>query len=104
MSSPVASLFEGIIAQVSAGSEISTMVNTGQRARLLRGLFDSYYAETTADVIFDTNRSWNSHLPALMKLFLEAKIICCVRDVAWIMANSLHIYRIPAPVIQHSHS
>ena len=52
MSSPVASLFEGIIAQVSAGSEISTMVNTGQRARLLRGLFDSYYAEVKADVIF----------------------------------------------------
>ena len=38
MSSPVASLFEGIIAQVSAGSEISTMVNTAQRGRLLRGL------------------------------------------------------------------
>ena len=74
------------------------------RERLLRGLFDSYYADVERPVIFDTNRSWNSHLPALMKLFLEAKIICCVRDVAWIMADSLHIYRIPAPVIQHSHS
>ena len=71
MSSPVASLFEGIIAQVSAGSELSTMVNQEQRAKLLRGLFDSYYADTENPVIFDTNRAWTSQLPALMKLFPE---------------------------------
>ncbi len=85
MSSPIASLFEGIISQVSAGSELSTMVDQAQRGRLLRGLFDSFYAENQAQVIFDTNRAWTSHLPALMKLFPDAKLICCVRDVAWVM-------------------
>jgi sulfotransferase len=85
MSSPVASFFDSLIAQVSAGTELSTMVDQNQRERLLRGLFDSYYADVDNPVIFDTNRSWNSHLPALIKLFPEAKIICCVRDVAWIM-------------------
>ena len=34
MSSPVASLFEGLIAQVSAGTELSTMVDQAQRMRL----------------------------------------------------------------------
>ena len=48
MSSPIASLFEGIISQVSAGGEISTMVDQAQRGRLLRGLFDSFYAENQA--------------------------------------------------------
>jgi sulfotransferase len=85
MSSPVAAFFESIIAQVSAGSELSTMVDQGQRARLLRGLFDSYYADVLKPVIFDTNRAWTSQLPALMTLFPEAKVICCVRDVAWVM-------------------
>jgi sulfotransferase len=85
MSSPVANLFEGIVAQVSAGSELSTMVDPAQRARLLHGLFDSYYAEIDRPVIFDTNRAWTTKLPALMRLFPEAKIICCVRDVAWVM-------------------
>lgn len=85
MSSPVASLFEGIIAQCSAGSELSTMVNQPQRARILRGLFDSYYADCAAEVIFDTNRAWTAQLPALMTLFPDAKVICCVRDVAWVM-------------------
>lgn len=85
MSSPLANLFEGVIAQVSAGSEISTMVDQDQRARILRGLFDSYYADYPEPVIFDTNRSWTAQLPALMKLFPDARLICCVRDVAWVM-------------------
>lgn len=57
MSSPIATLFDGIIAQVSTGTELSTMVSEAQRARLLRGLFDSYYAEHPQPVIFDTNRA-----------------------------------------------
>ena len=85
MSSPIASLFDHIIAQVSAGSELSTMVNEQQRIRILRGLFDSYYADIIQPVIFDTNRAWTAQLPALMRLFPDAKIICCVRDVAWVM-------------------
>jgi sulfotransferase len=93
MSSPVASLFDGIIAQVSAGSELSTMVDREQRARLLRGLFDSFYAGVTAPVIFDTNRAWTAKLPALMTLFPEARIVCCVRDVAWVMDSIERQYR-----------
>jgi sulfotransferase len=85
MSSPVATLFEGVLAQVSAGSELSTMVDQAQRVRILRGLFDSYYADVDRPVIFDTNRAWTAQLPALMRLFPEAKVVCCVRDVAWVM-------------------
>jgi sulfotransferase len=85
MSSPVASFFESIIAQVSAGSEMASMVDQQQRARLLRGLFDSFYADIDRPVIFDTNRAWTAQLPALMSLFPDAKMICCVRNVAWVM-------------------
>ena len=93
MSSPVASLFEGVIAQVSAGSELATQVDEAARARILHGLFDSYYADNPAEVIFDTNRSWTAHLPALMKLFPEARLICLVRDVAWIMDSMERQFR-----------
>lgn len=61
------------------------MVNTDQRERLLRGLFDSFYAEHTEPVIFDTNRAWTAKLPILMKLFPKSKVICCVRDVSWVL-------------------
>ena len=57
MTGPVAGLFEGVLNQVSAGSEMSAMVNNTQRARILKGLFDSYYADVDRPVIFDTSRS-----------------------------------------------
>ena len=82
MSSPVASLFDSLIAQVSAGSELSSMVDETQRKRLLRGLFESYYSDVPEPVIFDTNRAWTAQLPALMQLFPEAKVICLVRSLS----------------------
>lgn len=85
MTSPLAPLFEGLIGQVSVGSELSSLVTDAQRKRFLRGLFDSYYAEHTQEVIFDTNRAWTAQLHALMSVFPEARVICLVRNVAWIM-------------------
>jgi len=93
MSSPIAGLFEGMIAQVSAGTELSSMVTQDQRRRLLRGLFDSYYAHYPEEVIFDTNRAWTAKLPALMELFPEARVICLVRDVAWVMDSMERQFR-----------
>ena len=93
MSSPVANLFEGIINQVSAGSELSSMVDRPCRERVLRGLFDSYYAENSAEVIFDTNRSWTSKISELMTLYPKAKFICTVRNVAWVMDSLERQYR-----------
>jgi len=100
MSSPVAALFDGIISQVSAGTELAPMVDTDQRARLLRGLFESYYADRDEPVIFDTNRAWTAQLPALTKLFPEAKVICTVRDVSWVMDSLERQYR--ANAIEHT--
>jgi len=85
MSSPVAGLMETIVSQVSAGSEIAPMVSDTQRAALLRSVIDSYHAEVAAPVVFDTSRAWTARLPMLMRLFPEARLLCCVRDVAWIM-------------------
>lgn len=93
MSSPIASLFEGLVNQVSTGSELSRMVDGPQRARLLRGLFESYYADNPADVIFDTNRAWTAKIPELMAIYPDAKFICCVRNVAWVMDSLERQYR-----------
>ena len=64
---------------------MASMVNEEQRARILKGVFESYYADRDEPIIFDTNRAWTAKLPSLMKLFPEAKLVCLVRDVAWIM-------------------
>lgn len=94
MTSPVGSLMLGMINQFSAGSEIAPQVNLEQRRRLLRGIFDSYYTDQTdKSVIFDTNRLWCARLPTVLDLFPDAKIIACVRNVAWIMDSIERLYR-----------
>ncbi|BDW84411.1 sulfotransferase family protein [Roseicyclus marinus] len=93
MSGPIAGLFEGMIAQVSAGSEMASMVSYEQRRRLLKGLFENYYADLDARVVFDTNRSWTAKFAAILTVFPDAKVICLVRDVAWIMDSMERQYR-----------
>ena len=94
MTSPVGALFAGMLGQFSAGSEFGPVIDRAQRRRLLRGLFESFYADQADKaVVFDTNRMWCARLPALADLFPEAKMIACVRNVAWIMDSLERLYR-----------
>jgi len=93
ISSPVAPLFESFISQVSAGTELSSMVSRRQRAHILGGLFDNFYRERTEPVVFDTSRRWTACLPALVRLFPQTRMICTVRNVAWIMDSLERQYR-----------
>lgn len=94
MSSPVGTLFSSVLEQCSAGSEFGAVIDTATRRRLLRGLFESFYADKPEQsVIFDTNRQWSSRLPALTDLFPQSKVIACVRNVAWIMDSLERLYR-----------
>lgn len=94
MTSPVGSLFSSVLQQCSAGSEFGSVIDTDLRRRLLRGLFDSYYADKAdKPVIFDTNRQWCARLPALQDLFPQAKTIACVRNVAWVLDSLERLYR-----------
>jgi len=93
ISSPVAGMASGLLGQVSAGSEYAALVDTAQRRALLRGLFDAYYSTNPAKVVFDTNRLWCGKLPLLRDLFPAAKVIACVRNVAWVMDSIERLYR-----------
>lgn len=94
MSSPVGVMFNAVLAQCSAGSEFGAVIDHEQRRRLLRGLFESYYADKTDKaVVFDTNRQWCAKMPALHDMYPEAKVIACVRNVAWVMDSIERLYR-----------
>jgi sulfotransferase len=94
MTSPVGTLFSGMLNQFSAGSEFGPVLDRDTRRRLLRGLFDNYYADQAGTaVVFDTNRLWSARLPAVVDLFPQAKVIACVRNVAWVMDSIERLYR-----------
>ena len=93
MSSPLASLFGALLGEMSARSEFSVFIDDDQRKRILRGLFDQFYADAPVDVVFDTSRAWCTRLPALVELFPRAKVIACVRDVPWIVDSIERLIR-----------
>lgn len=94
MTSPVGTLFTGMLDHFSAGSEFGPVIDQSMRRRLLRGLFDTYYADAAAKAaIFDTNRLWCAKMPAVKDLFPESRVIACVRNVAWIMDSIERLYR-----------
>jgi sulfotransferase len=94
MTSPVGSLVRGMLNQLGAGNEFSSVVTTEQRRRLTNGIFNSYYADQNDKaVVFDTNRMWSAHLPFLMDQFPGSKLIACVRNVAWVMDSLERRYR-----------
>lgn len=94
ITSPLAPLFLNTLDAMAAGTEAAAFLDEAQRRRLLRGLFTSYYGpQTPGSVVFDTSRLWAARLPALADLFPDAKVICCVRDVGWVMDSMERLVR-----------
>ncbi len=86
MSSPVGQIVNACLTAMGAGNEFSMFLDDRKKQNILMGIFDGYYNEVPdGSVIFDTNRMWTSRLPAIQRLFPEAKVICCVRDPAWVL-------------------
>ncbi len=94
MTSPIGSLLGALQTHFSAGSEFGPVVEVDLRRRFLRGLFESYYGDRAADgVVFDSNRAWCARLPSVKDLYPGAKVIACVRNVAWVMDSIERLYR-----------
>ena len=92
--SPVGSLVTALLRDMSQGNETALFLDDGQRARLLRGLFDSYYAHLGPGVaVFDSNRGWTARIDLLAELFPGCRVICCVRPVPWIIDSVERLLR-----------
>ncbi|HEX4368783.1 MAG TPA: sulfotransferase [Rhodopila sp.] len=94
MTSPVGSLFNAMLASTSARNEGAVFIDDTHRQRLLRAVFDAYYADIHPNqLVFDTNRQWTTKLPALVRLFPKATVICCVRNPAWVIDSIENLVR-----------
>jgi sulfotransferase len=86
VTSPLAMLSAAMLQKMSGNSEFSVFFDNKRRSHLLRGLFDLYYGDVAPDtVVFDTNRTWTSKAALLAHLYPKSRIICCVRDVGWVL-------------------
>lgn len=79
---------------MSEGKEFAAFFSDDRRRAILRGVFDSYYGHLPSNsVIFDSSRSWTGKTALLAELLPQARIICCVRDVAWILDSIERLVR-----------
>ena len=86
MTSPVYSLCSPLIKQMSGASQYSMFFTDEVRRRVLKGLFSSYYAgHADKSCVIDTNRVWTGRAAMLADMFPEHRVICCVRDIGWVL-------------------
>jgi sulfotransferase len=94
MTSPVGAMYTALEAAMSRRNETAIFIDAVQRRDVLKGLFENYYRAIQKEkLVFDTNRIWCAKLPALTQLYPNARVVCCVRDVAWIMDSIERLVR-----------
>lgn len=86
MSSPVGPLFNAMLRETAMNKEYGVFIDTAMRRKLLHGVFDAYYADAEpGSITFDTNRMWTAKMSALAQMYPDARVICCVRNPAWVL-------------------
>ena len=94
MTGPVGSMYMALESAMSRRNETAVFIDETQRRDVLKGIFSSYYSRIhTEKVVFDTNRLWCAKLPAITQLFPDARIVCCVRDLSWVMDSIERLVR-----------
>ena len=94
MMSPLGNIFLAMQGALSRKNEGAQFIDDGQKQALLAGVFTNFYhAIHPNKVVFDTNRLWCSKMPVLAELFPRARIVCCVRDISWIVDSIERLVR-----------
>jgi sulfotransferase len=94
MTGPVGSMIDALLRNMSMSNEFSVFITDAQREALLRSVFATFYADIPDHhVVFDSNRMWCARLPLISALFPQARVICCVRDIPWILDSIERLIR-----------
>jgi len=89
----IASPVQGIVNNAidfMTGCENNLNLTEDRRRNILLSIFEGYYKHIEKPVIFDSSRGWTKSTTLLQELFPTTKILCCVRDIPWII-NSFEL-------------
>ena len=95
----IASPLQGIVTNTinfMTGCESNLNITEERRKNILLSLFEGYYSFIEKPVIFDSSRGWTKNTALVQELFPNTKILCCVRDIVWII-NSFEIINNKSP-------
>jgi sulfotransferase len=89
----IASPVQGIVNNTidfMTGCENNLNLTEDRRRNILLSIFEGYYKHIETPVIFDSSRGWTKNTTLLQELFPTTKILCCVREIPWII-NSFEL-------------
>jgi len=89
MSTPVCSLVASAMREMS-NAERQDFFDEGRREAVAQAIIGACY-ESDSDVI-DTNRHWTAYLPLLRRLYPKATVICCVRNLGWVINSFERVF------------
>jgi sulfotransferase len=90
ISNPLARFVRSIITESFAGPGYHLQCPEEKRKHLIKNLIETYHLNDKGTVSFNTNRGWTALLPLIDASLPNAKVICCVRDIKWIL-NSFEV-------------
>ena len=94
ISSPIGSIVTALLQTMSQSNESAVFIDDTQREAILRNAFEGYYqAIHPTRTVIDTSRSWCAKLHVLAALFPGAKMICCVRELSWVVDSLERLIR-----------
>lgn len=94
MTGPAGSLVTTLLNAMSPQNETAVFLDEARRRAILRAVIEACHAdEAEREVVFDTNRMWPARLPLVRALYPEAKVLACVRSIAWIMDSFERLVR-----------
>lgn len=93
ISNPLARFVRRIITESHAGPGYHLQCPEPKRFELIKNLIETYHSHIDKEVCFNTNRGWTGILPVLEKTNPESKVICCVRDIRWVLDSFEVLFR-----------
>ena len=93
ISNPLARFVRSIITESYAGPGYHLQCPEEKRLELIQNLISTYHSHLKQEICFNTNRGWTALLPLLDNSYPDSKVICCVRDINWILDSFERLFR-----------
>lgn len=93
ISNPLARFVRSIVVESHGGPGYHLQCDEHKRLELIKNLIQTYHYDIPQKVCFNTNRGWTTLLPLIDKTVPEAKLICCVRDIRWVLDSFEVLFR-----------
>jgi len=92
ISNPLCDFVKAIVQASCVQGGYKTIVPEEKRKALILNLFDTFH-DGTAEVFFNTNRDWPLLADMIADLLPDARIVCCVRPIPWVLDSFERLLR-----------